>query len=96
MSSVQDPTSRCPAKQNPARPGLMFGIGLLLCALCCSLPLLAGIGIGGAALAGFGGHLESIGLGFLAVGAGGFVWGLIRRRRAGATADSCAVGCDCQ
>ena len=40
------------------------------------------MGIGGAALLALGGHVERIGIVFIALAAVGFTWGLIRRRRA--------------
>jgi hypothetical protein len=96
MSSVQTRLASCPNRRNPARPGLMFGVGLFLCALCCSVPLLAAIGIGGAALAAFGTYAESLGLAFLGLGLMGVVWGLVRRRRGNSQAGSCPVDCDCR
>jgi hypothetical protein len=87
MLSVQAPSTAGSTGKNPARPGILLGIGLLLCALCCSLPLLAGLGIGGAALLALGGHAERIGIVFIALAALGFGSGLIRRRRAPRTLD---------
>ena len=87
MLSAQAPRTAGPTGKKTARPGILLGIGLLLCALCCSLPLLAGMSIGGAALLALGGHVERIGIVFIALGALGFAWGLIRRRRAPRTLD---------
>ena len=81
MPSVQTASVSCPRTRNRAHPGSLLGLGLFLCALCCSVPLLAGIGIGGAALASMGVHAESVGLVFLGLGVLGFVWKAFRRRR---------------
>jgi hypothetical protein len=96
MSSVQARSVSCVNRSNPARPRVMVGLGLLLCALCCSVPLLAAIGIGGAALAAFGTYAESLGLVFLGLGVAGLIWGFLRRHRRRSQAGSCPVDCECQ
>jgi hypothetical protein len=61
--------------------GLVLALGALLCALCCSLPLLAAIGIGGAALTALGGPAETIGIALILLGGLGLIWRAVRRRR---------------
>ena len=74
-------------------PGLMFGLGIALCALCCTTPLLVGIGVGGAALVAFGATFEKAGLLLVALGALGLIRAIVRRRRARAA--SCSTDCAC-
>jgi hypothetical protein len=96
MPSRPETAPSCPNKKPNARSGVMFGVGLLLCAVCCSAPLLAGIGIGGAALAAFGTYAELLGLALVGLGALGFVLSAIGRRRSLARANSCALDCACR
>lgn len=73
---------------------LLLALGVAACAVCCSIPLLVGIGVGGAALTALGVWAETAGVAFLGLGvvAAGIVFWR-RRQRHGA---ACAINCACR
>lgn len=79
-----------------ARPATLFSLGVILCALCCSLPLLVGLGLGGAALTTLGAYVERMGLVLMGLGMLGFVWSLVRRRKEASHGPSCSTTCGCR
>lgn len=76
------------------KPAILLALGVAACAVCCSIPLLVGIGVGGAALTAVGVWAETAGLAFLGFGvlAAGAV--LVRRRQRHGAA--CAIDCACR
>jgi hypothetical protein len=79
-----------------ARPATLFSLGVILCALCCSIPLLVGLGLGGAALTVIGAYVERLGLVLMGLGVLGFIWGLVRRRKVASHGASCSTTCGCR
>lgn len=70
---------------------------MALCALCCSLPLLAGLGLGSASLAAIGFFAERAGIVLVALGALIGVVALVRRRnREQGCGASCSIDCSCR
>lgn len=82
------------ASKGKRRAGLLVGLGIFACALCCSVPLLVGIGVGGAALLAFGAVAEKIGIALVGLGVIAFVWNIVRQRRKSiAEGASCSIDC---
>lgn len=72
-------------------PKFVLGAGILACALCCSAPLLIGLGIGGAALTALAAHAEKISAGLLALAV--VTYFVMRYRAARRTGATCSVDC---
>jgi len=75
------------------------GLGLLACAVCCTLPILGAIGVGSGAMAFFE-ILEPLSVGLIALGAIAAVITFVRLRRRACAAPagqdaSCAVDGSC-
>jgi len=69
--------------------GLAASIGVAMCALCCTAPLLIGAGIGSAALLAYVGIGEKVGMALLALSVVGYLIARYRRRHTAA----CSVHC---
>lgn len=77
-------------------PVTFFSLGVILCALCCSIPLLVGLGLSGAALTALGAYGGWLGVALIGLGLLGFVWGLVRRRKVASHGPSCSTTCGCR
>ncbi|MDY7226965.1 hypothetical protein [Hyalangium rubrum] len=84
------------ARLSKKLPVTFFSLGVILCALCCSIPLLVGLGLSGAALTAIGAYGERLGVAFIGLGMLGFIWGLVRRRKAASHGPSCSTTCGCR
>jgi len=71
---------------------IMALLGLGLCALCCTLPIIGIIG-GAGVLATIGLYTERVAIFFLIISAGLFAFWFYRRRK---SQTSCAVDCACK
>ena len=77
------------------KPAAIFiALGVIGCAICCSVPLLVGLGVGGAALTAIGVWAETAGLAFLGLGV--VAAGLVFWRRRQRHSASCSMDCACR
>jgi len=72
-------------------PKFVLGAGILACALCCSAPLLIGLGIGGAGLTAFAANAEKISAGLLALAV--VTYFVMRYRASKRVGAACSVDC---
>jgi hypothetical protein len=85
----------CGRQRATGRARWALGLGVVLCAVCCSLPMLAALGIGGAVLASIGAYADRIAPVFFGAGIVAFVGVMLWSRRRAAMS-SCAVDCACR
>ena len=76
------------------KPAALLSLGAIACAVCCSLPLLAGLGLGGATLTAIGAWAELAGVTLLGLGV--LSAGLVFWRRRQAHGAACAIDCACR
>ena len=73
---------------------LLALLGVVACAICCSIPLLVGAGVGGAAITAVGVWAETAAVTFLGVGLGAAALVSWRRRQRHGAA--CSLDCGCR
>jgi hypothetical protein len=97
MTSSQPiaPAGSCRRTRTALGGRLALGLGVALCAVCCSIPLVAAAGIGGAALAAIGVYTERMAPVFLGAGVLAFAGALAWSRRRG-VGSPCATDCACR
>ncbi|MDP2316319.1 MAG: hypothetical protein Q8P41_25700 [Pseudomonadota bacterium] len=81
-------------RPSSSRPNLPLVLGVIACAACCSIPLLAALGVGSGVLGLIAGVAEPVGLFFLVVGAvvSAFAYfGVWRKRTTGGASCGSAV-----
>ncbi len=83
-------------RSSSSRPNLPLILGVVACAACCSIPLLAALGLGSGVLGLIAGVAEPVGLFLLLVGAlvSGFAYFGVWRRRTTGGAGCGAVSCN--
>lgn len=91
MDNEQNIGSGLEPRTRERAPKYILGMGFLACALCCSAPLLIGLGIGGASLAAFAAHAEQISAGLLLAAV--VTYGVMRYRASRRTGVACSVDC---
>ena len=95
LAAIKTEDGSCGRRRATGRTRWALGLGVTLCAVCCSLPMLAALGVGGAMLASIGAYADRIAPVFLGAGILTFVAVMLWSRRRGAAA-SCAADCGCR
>lgn len=72
-------------------PGLIASVGLSLCVLCCTAPLLIAAGIGSSALLAYTAVGEKVGFGLAIAAAGAYLISRYRQRNAQVCSINCAA-----